>query len=129
MRCGAGEPARVHLLNTTEGFPDPEQTPRLRCVLLDTAGVHHVRSTRLWESGVPIATLGGIAPVPMAEYAMMAVLELAHRMPLIQQHRRDHSWPSNADRLATLTPRQLPGATIGIIGYGAKSRASPACSA
>ncbi len=109
---------RVDLLHTTEWFPEPEQTPALRCIQLDTSGVDHVRGTRLWESGVPIATLGGIAPVPMAEYAMMAVLELAHRMPRIQQHRNDRTWPTNADRLATLTPRQLPGATIGIIGYG-----------
>ena len=110
--------ARVDLLHTTEWFPEPEQTPALRCVQLDTSGVDHVRGTRLWDSGVAIATLGGIAPVPMAEYALMAVLELAHRMPLIQRHRKDRSWPSNADRLASLTPRQLPGATLGIVGYG-----------
>ena len=92
--------------------------PSLRCVQLDTSGVDHVRQTSLWDTDIPIATLGGIAPVPMAEYAMMTILELAHRMPLIQQLRDGREWPTNADRLARLTPRELAGATVGIVGYG-----------
>lgn len=110
--------ASVDLLHTSEWFPDAADVPSLRCVQLDTSGVDHVRRTSLWDTSVPIATLGGIAPVPMAEYAMMAILELAHRMPLIEQLRAGRRWPSNAERLAQLTPRQLGGATVGIIGYG-----------
>lgn len=110
--------ARVDLLHTGGVFPPAASMPVLRCVQLDTSGVDHVRTTDLWHADVPIATLGGIAPVPMAEYALMATLELAHRMPRIQQHRAERSWPSDADRLATLTPSSLPGATMGIIGYG-----------
>ncbi|WP_061016014.1 D-2-hydroxyacid dehydrogenase [Microbacterium sp. CCH5-D1] len=110
--------AEVDLLHTSEWLPEAEDVPSLRLVQLDTSGVDHVRGSSLWTSGVPIATLGGIAPVPMAEYALMSILELAHRMPAIVQHRQGRVWPSNADRLASLTPRQLPGATVGIIGYG-----------
>jgi len=110
--------ARIELLHTGDWFPELAAVPALRGVQLDTSGVDHVRGTSLWASGVPIATLGGIAPVPMAEYAMMAILELAHRMPRIERHRAERSWPSNAERLATLTPRQLAGATVGIVGYG-----------
>ncbi len=54
----------------------------------------------------------------MAEYALMAILELAHRMPLIQVHRDARSWPTNAERLATLTPARLEGKTLGIVGFG-----------
>lgn len=123
-RFGVGDPipaevlAEVELLHTSEWFPDAAQVPSLRCVQLDTSGVDHVRTTSLWHTGVPIATLGGIAPVPMAEYAMMTILELAHRMPLIQELRDARVWPGNADRLARLTPRRLEGATVGIVGYG-----------
>lgn len=123
-RFGAGDPipaevlTEVELLHTSEWFPDAAQVPSLRCVQLDTSGVDHVRTTSLWGTGVPIATLGGIAPVPMAEYAMMTILELAHRMPLIQELRDARAWPGNADRLARLTPRRLEGATVGIVGYG-----------
>ncbi|WP_308798850.1 D-2-hydroxyacid dehydrogenase [Agromyces silvae] len=109
---------RVGLLHTSDWFPEAHEAPALRCVQLDTSGVDHVRVTSLWATDVPITTLGGIAPVPMAEYAMMSILELAHRMPLIEQHRAARSWPSNAERLSTLTPKQLAGATIGVIGYG-----------
>lgn len=121
--AAGGEPpadllAEVDLLHTSEWFPDAAQVPSLRCVQLDTSGVDHVRRTSLWDTDIPIATLGGIAPVPMAEYAMMTILELAHRMPLIQQLREDREWPTNADRLARLTPRELAGSTVGIVGYG-----------
>lgn len=118
-----GEPsadllASVDLLHTSEWFPDAAAVPALRCIQLDTSGVDHVRRTSLWETEVPIATLGGIAPVPMAEYALMAILELAHRMPRIQELRDARRWPGTAERLAELTPRQLAGATVGIVGYG-----------
>jgi len=110
--------AEVHLLHTGDWFPAAADVPVLRLVQLDTSGVDHVRTTDLWGTPIPIATLGGIAPVPMAEYALMAILELAHRMPLIEQLRAERRWPSNAERLARLTPRPLPGSTLGIIGYG-----------
>lgn len=110
--------ATVDLLHTSEWFPEAGAVPALRCIQLDTSGVDHVRRTSLWATDVPIATLGGIAPVPMAEYALMAILELAHRMPRIQELRAARRWPGNAERLAELTPRRLAGATVGIVGYG-----------
>lgn len=110
--------ARVELLHASEWLPESSAVPALRLVQLDTSGVDHVRGSSLWESGVPIATLGGIAPVPMAEYALMSILALAHRMPTIAEYRRSRTWPSNAERLSGLTPQQLAGATVGIVGYG-----------
>jgi phosphoglycerate dehydrogenase-like enzyme len=110
--------SRTQLLHTSGWFPTPEQAPALRLVQLDTSGVDHVRATSLWATDVPIATLGGIAPVPMAEYALMATLELAHRIPLVQRYRDERTWPGDAERLERLTPRQLSGATMGIVGYG-----------
>ncbi|GLI26485.1 2-hydroxyacid dehydrogenase [Agromyces rhizosphaerae] len=123
-RFGSGtEPSaevleRTDLLHTSSWLPDAAQVPNLRAIQLDTSGVDHVRGTALWDTEIPIATLGGIAPVPMAEYAMMSMLELAHRMPLIERLRATRTWPGDAERLATLTPRSLVGATVGIIGYG-----------
>ena len=110
--------AATTLLHTSEWFPDATAAPSLRCVQLDTSGVDHVRGTSLWRTDVPIATLGGIAPVPMAEHTLMSILALAHQMPRIDQLRRSRTWPSDAERLALLTPRQLAGATLGIVGYG-----------
>lgn len=110
--------ARADMLHTGYWFPAASTAPRLRAIQLDTSGVDHVRGTDLWDTTVPIATLGGIAPVPMAEYTLMAILELAHRVPDIQRLRAERSWPSDAQRLATLTPRQLAGSTVTVIGYG-----------
>lgn len=110
--------ARAHLLHTSDWFPDATSAPALRGIQLDTSGVDHVRGTSLWASDVPIATLGGIAPVPMAEYALMSILELAHRMPSIHRLRDERAWPGAKDRLADLTPRAIAGATVGIVGYG-----------
>lgn len=110
--------AEVDLLHTSTWIPEQAQVGSLRLVQLDTSGVDHVRDTWLWSSEIPIATLGGIAPVPMAEYAMMSILELAHRMPLIERLRAERRWPSDTDRLAALTPRQVAGSTVGVIGYG-----------
>lgn len=110
--------ARVDLLHTSEWFPAAESVPGLRCIQLDTSGVDHVRTTDLWATAVPIATLGGIAPVPMAEYAMMSILELAHRMPRIESARAERYWPTNAERLRDFTPVHLAGSTLGIVGYG-----------
>ncbi len=110
--------ARVDLLHTSSWFPAAAAAPALRCVQLDTSGVDHVRATDLWATTVPIATLGGIAPVPMAEYAMMAILQLAHRAPLIETLRAERRWPGNAERLEHLTPFSIPGSTLCIVGYG-----------
>lgn len=110
--------AQVDFLHTGDWFPRAGQMPKLRCVQLDTSGVDHVRPTAIWDSPVAIATLGGIAPVPMAEYALMAILELAHQMPRVVEIRQARRWPTNAERLGPFTPRQLPGSTVGIVGYG-----------
>lgn len=123
-RVTAGDPvdpdllARVDLLHTSEWFPKAAHAPGLRCVQLDTSGVDHVRATDLWATRVPIATLGGIAPVPMAEYALMSILQLTHRGPRIAEYIGRRAWPSNAERLARLTPHALPGSTVTIVGYG-----------
>lgn len=61
---------RLHRLAASE-------EPSLCGVQLETSGVDHVRQTWPWETDIPIATLGGIAPIPIAEYARITILELA----------------------------------------------------
>ena len=109
---------RVDVLHTAGTLPDPACTPRLRLVQLDTSGVDHVADTALWHSPIPIASLGGIAGVPMAEYVLMCVLALAHRLPALLAARTAHEWPTAHERLARFTPLPLPGSTMVILGYG-----------
>lgn len=110
--------ARTDILHTGAAFPEEGQAPRLRWVQLDTSGVDHLHDTALWRSRVPLTSIGGVSPVPMAEYVLMMVLGLAHRLPRAVQVQRTANWPSLAERWEQLMPRRLRGAGIGIVGYG-----------
>jgi phosphoglycerate dehydrogenase-like enzyme len=109
---------RVEVLHTSAALPEPEWAPSLKLVQLDTSGVEHVAGTALWRSAVPIANIAGIAGVPMAEYVLMCVLALAHRVPALRAARTAHDWPEHAERLRRFTPLPLPGSTLVIVGYG-----------
>lgn len=110
--------AEVDVLHTSQVFPAPEQAPRLGWVQLDTSGAEHLAGSPIWQSPCEITTLGGVAPVPMAEFTVMSLLALAHHQPLVDKLRRERRWPSDAERLATLTPLPVDGATAAIVGYG-----------
>jgi phosphoglycerate dehydrogenase-like enzyme len=110
--------AQTEILHTGYVLPDPASVPRLRWIQLDTSGVEHVRAHPIWSSGVEITTLGGIAPVPMAEFVIASVLDLAHHAPAVAALRRRRAWPSPAERLASLTPLPVDGATLTVVGYG-----------
>ena len=114
--------AEVDVLHTHDVFPRPEQAPRLGWVQLDTSGVEHVLGHPIWSSDVTITTLGGIAPVPMAEFTAMSMLALAHHQPALEAIRRSRRWPSTAERLATLTPLPVDGTTATIVGFGRVGR-------
>lgn len=109
---------RVDVLHTASALPDPGWAPRLKLVQLDTSGVEHVAGTALWASTVPIANLAGLAGVPMAEYVLMCVLALAHRVPALRASRTAHEWPDHAERVRRFTPAPLPGSTMAVVGYG-----------
>lgn len=110
--------ARTDILHTGAAFPAAGQAPRLRWVQLDTSGVDHLHGTALWRSEVPLTSIGGVSPVPMAEYVLMMVLGFAHRLPHAVRVQRSADWPSPAERWERLMPRRLRGAGIGIVGYG-----------
>lgn len=114
---------RVEVLYTGSAVPHPEQAPRLRWVQLDTAGVDSVLHTPLWRSEVAITTLTGVGPPTIAEYTMMMLLALAHRLPLMLEHQRRRDWPSPAERRRLFTPDELGATTLGVIGYGSIGRA------
>lgn len=112
----------AEILYSGAAFPDLGIAPRLRWVQLDTAGADGVLGTPLWRSEVAITTLSGVGPPTAAEHAMMLVLALAHHLPEMVDLQRRREWPSAADRWQRLMPRELRGATIGVVGYGAIGR-------
>ncbi|MEW2165670.1 D-2-hydroxyacid dehydrogenase [Streptomyces sp. NPDC007084] len=110
---------RTEILHTGAVVPrSGADVPRLRWIQLDTSGADHLKGTSAWDLPVPLTSIGGISPVPMAEYVMMMLLGLAHRLPQTVEIQRGGVWPSLAERWNTLMPRRLRGATVGIVGYG-----------
>jgi phosphoglycerate dehydrogenase-like enzyme len=111
---------QVEVLYTISTVPEPVRVPRLRWVQLHSAGVNQVQNTPLWESGVIITTLSGIHASNMAEYVLMMMLALAHRLPRMLAYQVRAEWPSQ--RWAKFVPQELRGATVGVIGYGSIGR-------
>lgn len=110
--------SEVEVLYTGLVPPPLELMPRLRWVQLDTSGVNHLLASSLWRSNIPLTTLNGVGPPSMAEYTLMMMLSLAHRMPAIVEHQQRHFWPAPAARWQLFMPLELRGATVGILGYG-----------
>ncbi|WP_407562854.1 D-2-hydroxyacid dehydrogenase [Streptomyces sp. 184] len=110
--------ARTDVLYTGTALPTRAQAPRLRWVQLDTSGCDHVVGTDLWASGTPLTTIGGVSPRPLAEYVLMMILAHAHHLPETIRLQQDARWPDFPHRWNRLMPRMLPGATVGVVGYG-----------
>ncbi len=110
--------AQVDVLHTYGAFPTSDVAPRLRWIQLDTSGVDHVRRDPIWTSTVPITTIGGVSPVPLAEYVLWAILGTAHRLPALLDARDSRQWPDPVDRWNRMLPAPVRGATVGIVGYG-----------
>lgn len=110
--------AEVEVLHTTSVLPRPGQAPNLRLIQLDTSGCDHLRTEWVWTSTVPIASIGGVSPVPLAEYVMFMILGFAHRLPELRALWTDPQWPTPEQRWQRFGPRPLAGATVGILGYG-----------
>ena len=110
--------AQVDVLHTYGAFPDAALAPKLRWIQLDTSGVDHVRRHGVWLGDVAITSIGGVSPVPLAEYTLWAILGVAHRLPALLDVHRSRQWPDPVDRWNRMLPAPVRGATVGIVGYG-----------
>lgn len=108
----------AEILYTGEIFLDPNQSPNLRWVQLDTSGVDHVSHSWLWKSDITITTIGGVSAAPLAEWIMMMVLAHAHHLRRTEGFQAQHKWPSRTERWSELMPHNLRTSTLGIVGYG-----------
>jgi D-3-phosphoglycerate dehydrogenase len=87
------------------------------------AGVDGLRDHPLYtESAVPLTTTSGVHAGTIAEYAITALLALAHRVPAMIEWQRRGVWPPDAQRWPLFVPTEIRGATLGIIGYGSIGR-------
>lgn len=113
--------ADAHVLYGSRLLPEPASAPELRWVQLHSAGVDRLLDHPLYQdTDVIFTTTSGIHAVSVGEYVMAQVLAFSHHLPRMFQDKQDANWPE--DRWARYLPRELRGATIGIVGYGSIGR-------
>lgn len=113
--------AMIEILYTDRTLPDPETVPNLRWIQFHWAGVDHaLDSALLQKPGLVVTTLSGAAASQVAEYIVMMLLNLGHRLPEAISLQRKENWPN--DRWERFKPRELRDSTVGIVGYGSIGR-------
>lgn len=112
---------RTEVLYTDRLLPAPGAAPNLRWIQFHYAGIDHAADNPLLSKpNVAITTLSGAAAPQVAEYAVMMMLALGHKMPELHTNQFKADWPK--DRWERFKPVELRGSTVGIIGYGSIGR-------
>lgn len=110
----------IEILYTVDTMPQPESMPRLAWIQFHYAGIDHVADHPLLRSGVQITTMSGASAPQMAEFAVMCVLALARRLPLMMVDKGRKHWDES--RMKRFRPVDVRGSTVGIVGYGSVAR-------
>lgn len=113
--------ATVEVLYTDRVLPKPEQAPNLRWIQFHWAGIDHALNEPILAlPGLQVTTMSGASATQVAEYILMMLLALGHRLPGLLDLQARKEWPR--DRWERFSPRELRGSTVGIVGYGSIGR-------
>jgi phosphoglycerate dehydrogenase-like enzyme len=112
--------AQAEVLYTSHALPEPGAAPHLKWVQLHLAGIDRVAGHPLLQTGIEVTTLSGAASSQVAEYVLLMMLALGHRLPHLLEHQARKEWPR--DRWERFSPLELWGATVGLLGYGSIGR-------
>lgn len=111
----------TEVLYTNRVLPTSEQAPNLRWIQFHWAGIDHaVDAPILQKPDVSVTTLSGAAASQLAEYALMMLLALGHKLPDLIANQKKAEWPR--DRWERFNPVELRGSNVGIVGYGSIGR-------
>jgi phosphoglycerate dehydrogenase-like enzyme len=112
---------KIEVLYTDVLLPDPELVPNLKWVQFHYAGIDYIQGSPLLEkSELIFSSMSGASAIQEAEYILMMMLGLGHRMPDLAANQFKKEWP--IDRWDRFTPFELSGSTVGLVGYGSISR-------
>ncbi len=103
----------------------PEQFQRakkLRWIHATAAAVHQLMSPELLASDVVVTNASSVHGPVVAEHALAVVLALAKRLPSAMQHQAARHWAQQEMWTEWPPPREVAGATLAVIGYGAIGR-------
>lgn len=110
----------IEILYTHRALPDPESVPNLRWIQFHFAGIDHAEQHPLLSTPVQVTTLSGAAMTQVAEFVLLCLLALGHRLPAILADRPKKRWSD--DRFERYRPLELRGSTVGLVGYGSVAR-------
>ncbi|MGD8620775.1 MAG: D-2-hydroxyacid dehydrogenase [Anaerolineales bacterium] len=112
---------RIEVLYTISALPDPDMVPNLRWIQSHYAGIDQIADHPLVASPeVVVTTMSGASAPQMAEFALMSMLALGHRIPEIMRSTPNERWDEG--RYTRFEPLEMRGSTVGIIGYGSIGR-------
>ena len=112
---------KIEVLYTDVLLPEPELVPNLKWIQFHYAGIDFINeSPLLKKTDLIFSTMSGASAIQEAEYILMMLLALGHRMPELIQNQSRKEWPNN--RWEKFTPSELYGSTVGLVGYGSISR-------
>jgi len=113
--------AKCEVMLTAKDIPAPDPAPNLRWIQCSYAGVDFFKDNPLLQrEGFQITNLSGANAPKVAEYGLMALLALAHKLPMMVQYQEKKIWPP--DRWTRFEPRELRGSTVALLGYGSIAR-------
>ena len=93
----------AEILYTGRIIPAPEVAPNLRWIQFHYAGIDHAREAPiLAKEGLFATTMSGASASQVAEYILMMLLALGHRLPEMTEQQRKSSWPK--DRWERFSP-------------------------
>ena len=105
----------------------PEQfkaAKKLRWIHATTAAVHQLMFPDLVASDVHVTNSTEIHGPVVAEHAIALVLALAKGLPWVGRYQQQHHWGQQDLWRSFASPREIAGATLGVIGLGAIGRES-----
>jgi len=113
--------SKAEVVYTDVLIPNLAVAQNLRWIQYHYAGIDYILNSPLASrQDIRITTMSGASAIQEGEYIMMSLLALSHRMPELIANQAKRDWP--ADRWERFVPRELTGATVGLLGYGSISR-------
>lgn len=112
---------KTEVLITEKLLPPVDKVPELRWIQFNYAGIDFVTGSEIIrQKDITVTNLSGASSPQMAEYVLTMLLAIGHKLNIMHKLQVTHVWP--ADRFAKLTPRELRGSTVGLVGYGSINR-------
>jgi len=103
----------------------PEQfaaTRKLRWIHTPSAAVHQLLFAELVDSGVLVTNSREVHGPVVAEHVMALIFALAKKIPQAARLQQKHLWGQEAIWNEGAHPREIAGATLGLIGLGSIGR-------